>query len=365
MGTQTLRYLPTINYTQNALTYLSIKTFTHPQGTFMYSPYLKPTVPINLILIGLTAGIITALFSLKAQAHVRWLVETPTLEAVNFEWNIIYYLILIGGASYCLFCIGFTSIEQRWTKQFPRTFSLWPYKLQWRLISILLGIALLINCIQGVFLAPNLPGVSLNSPVNIFQALVAASLVTGLTPTLGGASLLGFIMFSCWILPLRQLIDYLPEFIGVGLALILYRQQPIALALLRISLGLQLIILAIHNKLLNPELGLEFLRLHPWNFMQMLGFKQFGDLEFVFAGGIAELCFGLAIMLGWSTRFATLSITFFFTATAVTLGLHELVGHIPIMAIAITLISLGGGKLVDSSRLAPAPKLLVGQHNPP
>ncbi len=331
----------------------------------MYSPYLKPIAPIKIILLGLAAAIIIALFSHKAQAHVRWLVETPTREAVNFEWNIIYYLILIGGAGYCLFCLGFSTIEQRWTKQFPRIFCLWPYALQWRLISILLGIALLINCVQGIFLAPNLPGVAQNSPENILQALVAVTLISGLTPTLGGASILGFITFSYWILPLQQLIDYLPEFIGIGLALIFYRQQPVALAILRISLGLQLIILAIHNKLLNPELGLEFLRMHPWNFMQILGFKQFGDLEFVFAGGIAELCFGLAIMLGWSTRFATLSITFFFTVTAVTLGLHELIGHIPIMAIAITLISLGGGKLVGSNQLTPTPQPLVHQHNTP
>ncbi|BFM16034.1 hypothetical protein R50073_22170 [Maricurvus nonylphenolicus] len=311
----------------------------------MYLP-----LPISILLTRVVILIPLFGLSLNANAHVRWFAEEQA-STIAFTWHPIYFLILIGGTLYCLFCYGFNRTEAAIAKRYPKVFNLWPAQLQWRLIAVMLGVALLINCLTNVFLAPNLAAQGLNSTANILQAIVAVSLITGLTPVVGGACLLAFMAYVTAITPYQQTIDYLPEFIALALALMLYKQTQLALAILRIGLGLQLIILAIHNKLLNPALGLAFLEQYPWNFMKMLGVPEFGDLEFVFAGGIAELCFGLMILLNWSTRFATLSITFFFTATALILGLHELVGHIPIMAVAIALISLGGGKLELPTRL--------------
>lgn len=303
------------------------------------------------------ALIATLSVSHNANAHVRWFTEEQA-STIAFTWQPIYFLILFGGALYCLFCSAFNRTETAIAKRFPRIFHLWAAQLQWRLIAIMLGFTLLINCLTNVFLAPNLAAQGLNSTANILQAIVAVGLITGLTPVIGGTLLLVFMAYAASITPLQQLIDYLPEFVAIALALILYKQTQLALAILRIGLGLQLIILAIHNKLLNPALGLAFLEQHPWNFMSLLKVEEFGDLEFVFAGGIAELCFGLMILFNWSTRFATLSITFFFTTTALLLGLHELVGHLPIMAAGIALISLGGGKLaIPSHHNAPTPVL--------
>jgi uncharacterized membrane protein YphA (DoxX/SURF4 family) len=77
--------------------------------------------------------------------------------------------------------------------------------------------------------------------------------------------------------------------------------------------------------------------------MQALGLDVFDDLLFVFSAGLAELTFGILIFLGVGTRIVLATVAVFFLLTSILLGLHELVGHIPIMVSCLVLLSEGGG----------------------
>ena len=98
--------------------------------------------------------------------------------------------------------------------------------------------------------------------------------------------------------------------------------------------------------------------------MQMLGFAEYNDLLFVFSAGLSELTFGILILLGIGTRFVILSVSCFFLLTSVLLGLHELVGHVPIVACCLVLFSLGGGesifKLISKGSTSVVTPLPVG-----
>jgi hypothetical protein len=88
--------------------------------------------------------------------------------------------------------------------------------------------------------------------------------------------------------------------------------------MVRIGTGVSLIVLACTEKLLYPELGMQFLAAHPWNFMQPL-FPWFSDQLFVLSTGFAEALFGLVFIFGYVTRINTIVIATFFAASVTTM----------------------------------------------
>lgn len=117
-----------------------------------------------------------------------------------------------------------------------------------------------------------------------------------------------------------------------------------ALPLLRVLTGLTLIILAFSEKLLHPELGLEFLKTHDWNFVNSFGMEWFSNYIFVVSAGATEFVLGLFLVLGLLTRITTIVLAIFMLSTALILGPHEVLGHLPIFAIAILFLAYGSGK---------------------
>ncbi len=91
-----------------------------------------------------------------------------------------------------------------------------------------------------------------------------------------------------------------------------------AVDIVRIGTGISLIVLACTEKLLYPELGMQFLALHPWNFMQPL-LPWFSDQLFVLSTGFAEALFGLVFIFGYVTRINTVVIATFFAASVMTM----------------------------------------------
>ncbi len=87
-----------------------------------------------------------------------------------------------------------------------------------------------------------------------------------------------------------------------------------AVDIVRIGTGISLIALALTEKLLYPELGMQFLVEHHWNFMQPL-FPWFSDQLFVLSTGFAEMLFGIVFILGYVTRITTVVIALFFAAS--------------------------------------------------
>ena len=95
-----------------------------------------------------------------------------------------------------------------------------------------------------------------------------------------------------------------------------------AIRLLQLLLGIQLLVLAIHNKLLDPGLALVF-----------IDNNEFTNVHFVFSAGIAEAVFGVLLIANISQRFViSVGLNIFYDS-----GVNGLVGHLPIFGIAAVL----------------------------
>jgi hypothetical protein len=109
--------------------------------------------------------------------------------------------------------------------------------------------------------------------------------------------------------------------------------------ILRIGIGLQLVVLALTEKLINPGLGLVFIEMYPfYNFFPLLGLEQVSNLHFVYFIGIAELVLGGMLALGIACRIVLTALAAAFTTTAIIHGVHEILGHLPIFAAAVILL---------------------------
>ncbi len=125
----------------------------------------------------------------------------------------------------------------------------------------------------------------------------------------------------------------------------------LGLTFYRITLGIALVVLGLSEKLLNPELALNFVNQYPeFNFMQALGL-DFSNRLFVLCGGVAEVLFGMIYIVGFVPRINTLALAVFLIASnsffaftgELDKALMELTGHLPLLAGAIMLVILGGG----------------------
>jgi uncharacterized membrane protein YphA (DoxX/SURF4 family) len=116
-----------------------------------------------------------------------------------------------------------------------------------------------------------------------------------------------------------------------------------ALPILRIGTGATLLVLGFSEKILKPELGLNFLAQHDWNFMALLG-VPYSDYLFTLSAGSVEALFGLVFILGVVTRLNALVVAVFFTIPLFLLGPIELAGHLPHFAAVVLLLFFGSGE---------------------
>ena len=308
----------------------------------------------------------------QAFAHLRWFVDVNSSNAVryqdavaSFQFDFVYLLLITGSAGFAILAFmadNFSRKNQLVGKLLGAPIKL-PGHMEWRLVSILLGFMMLMNSHHGMLLAPNLP----TSDSFTFQAAIIVQFVVGLlfisqiSFVLSAIGTLCLVTLAIIIAPAEIMIDYIFEFAGIIIAFYLIgpsmsrldkllwpaaspRNEQLATAILALTLGIQLAELAIHNKLMNPGLALMFIDENGYlNFMRMLGLSSFKNMYFVFAGGIAELTLGLLLLLGVAVRFVAIGVGAIFSLTAAIFGLHELIGHIPIMAVVL-LIALRGSQ---------------------
>jgi uncharacterized membrane protein YphA (DoxX/SURF4 family) len=131
--------------------------------------------------------------------------------------------------------------------------------------------------------------------------------------------------------------------------------QPYALFFLRVFTGAALIFLAMSEKLLRPEWGMAFLKEYHWNFMAHMGFN-YPDSLFVLSAGFVELTLGIIFIIGTVTRINTLVLASLMVTSNIMFlleknysdALIEIIGHLPILATAIVLITLGTGHQFSS-----------------
>ncbi|MBI4330801.1 MAG: DoxX family membrane protein [Chloroflexi bacterium] len=309
-----------------------------------------------------------------AYAHERWFVEQGRHPGEHFTPDLTSLLLALGGVSFILVALGIH--HATWFRganaSFDRLRRWLPAAIEWRMVSVLSGVMLIANSVTGTFLAPELvaphPGIILAG--RIAQALIGLVLITQISFLLSG---LLIVVLSIPVITLYfgagALLDYGFEYAALAVALGLVglsatcpdrigsrvRQwmklesrslAQLPLPVVRLGLGLTFITLALHNKLLSPDMALTFLDAHDLNFMRLLGLTGFTNPLFVFAAGVAEVTVGLLLVTGIATRFIAAGALGILSTTLLLFGPVELIGHLPIMGIAILLVYRGSGTYV-------------------
>ena len=242
-----------------------------------------------------------------------------------------------------------------------------------RIFSVLVGIALVFAAYysEAIFAAHY---IVTNRFLFLLQFIEAAiglmlisqiSLKTTVYPFIPG-NLIAFLYGSIAVIyGFTEVFDYI-NFLGIAVFLIFHysgdpKIQQFAVPSLRVFTGLALIVLALSEKLLNPDLGYAFLSIYDWNFMKMLGMNWYTNELFVLSAGFMELIFGINILLGFMTRVTTAVVATFMVISNLTfvfqqhmdLAITELIGHLPIVATAIVLVVHGSGnRLLFGNMLA-------------
>jgi len=294
-------------------------------------------------------------FSQSASAHLKWFAVDD--RRINLgEYYSGYHTEIIIGAILCLLMVGVAVwINKRLTFDMPPTPAVKKYVA--RAFSILIGLSLLYASYNESILAAHyLVSSRILVLLQYAQAIVALMLIFNLFPKSAASVLILIYVILASQMGLLEVLDYI-NFIGIAAYLILSNsqdenQQAYAVPVIRVITGATLIILAFSEKLLNPDIGLRFLTLNDWNFMQAMGVTGYTNELFILSAGFVELLIGIVFMLGLLTRINTLVLLAFMITSNVTFmlqssnseALTELAGHAPILAIALILLMSGAGQ---------------------
>lgn len=318
-------------------------------------------------------GLILALIAFMtlekpAYAHLRWFVDKGQHPGEHYHMDLTSLLVIFGAFSFLLFAFAIdrTSLPRKFELISEKAYGSSSEETQWRVVVFVCGLLLVANSATGAFLAYNLvlPSDELVIVGSIALAIVGLLMLSQLSYSLAGLLILIVALpLAAIYLPMVLLIDYLFEFAALGLALVFLgtsscyldklacktmkvdpkRFMHLPLPIVRVGVGLTLIVLAIHNKLIDPNMALTFLDEHDLNFMADLGFTGFTNLHFVLAAGVAELTLGILLVAGVATRFVAAALIGFFLSTLIILGPIELFGHLTLMGIAFLLVRHGSG----------------------
>jgi len=222
------------------------------------------------------------------------------------------------------------------------------YSLAPLILGVHLGLPLLVLGVTGTLFSPNHPlsGSSLHWVGLAEIGLCLCFLYGGLTRAAGlGLSLLWLLGIALVGLePMMENLHYL-GFAGFFFLagrgpyavdrLLFPRLAPsprlakLALPALRVGVGLSLVVVALTEKLANPELARAFLREYPLNFTPVLGFRLSDD-TFVLCAGATELLIGLFLIFGIFPRSIIATAWFFVNVTLTVFLWKELLGHLPL-----------------------------------
>ena len=294
-------------------------------------------------------------FSQSASAHLKWFAVDDHRTDLGEYYSAYTNELIIGGLLCCLL-VGLAV----WVNK-NLTFEILPppaaKKYIVRAFSILIGLSLLYASYnQSVLAAHYLVSNRVLVLLQYAQAIVALMLIFNLFTKSAASILILIYTILASQVGLLEVLDYI-NIIGIAVYLILSnskdeKQQDFAVPALRVITGATLVILAFSEKLLNPDIGLRFLTLNDWNFMQTIGITGFTNEIFILSAGLVELLIGVVFMLGLLTRINTLVLLAFMITSNVTFmiqnlnaeAITEMAGHAPILAIALILLMTGAGQ---------------------
>ncbi len=294
-------------------------------------------------------------------AHVKWFVDTEEVITSShgatpfYSWGSKEVLVW-GGI--ILITVFIFSLIDKYAKS-PKwllSFGLNHERSINRVSQIVLGVFLVtVSFIWKIILVPNIPVEStFTNILQIFQVLIGVMYIFNIKPRLASIFLLVFCFGILWkqglvaLLENALLISLATYFLIVNSSdtSIFSRFKKHAVEIVRIGTGVSLITLAFTEKLIYPELSLDFLAVHNWNFMEPL-FPWFTDKLFVLSTGFAEMIFGILFIFGYITRVTTVLIAIFFACSVVTMltqfGKWE-VEDLQVYSAAILFIFYGHGK---------------------
>lgn len=316
------------------------------------------------------------LLPVLAQAHEKWFVKNLPPYAVKpllfTSWNSTnasLVLLAVFGLVVALL-LHFALRPHRFAKRIRAElarYSAWIPSL----LRVLTGTVLFMASFSQFIFAPDLMTDIL--PITVARVLLAIELVAGLGLIVGffprWMSLIGFTLYlvTFFIFPTINVLTYL-NFVGIFFYLFIIGDpalpkvrgaklfnhintvihfddlKPYATAVLRILTGLSFVILGFMYKIYEPQYAVEFLKIHPINFMPALGFVNFDNDMFVLAAGLTEMLAGVLLIFGLLPRFVGGLLIALFTITLLMFGIYELLGHLPLYAAAIAFLLQGGGE---------------------
>jgi hypothetical protein len=115
----------------------------------------------------------------------------------------------------------------------------------------------------------------------------------------------------------------------------------LAIFALRVAAGSALIFVALYEKLINPQLALDFLVEHPDLQLAHQLDLPLSDIEFVRLAGAIEVLFGMLLISGALPQAIVLVAGIPFNATLWFFGINELVGHLPIYGAMLAILVFG------------------------
>jgi hypothetical protein len=304
----------------------------------------------------------SAFWPFTASAHERWFVEE---EFPPTDWSAIWSLpVLLAVVSATIVVASLVFLQRRlgdplWPR--PRFFQrLEPCAPA--ILGVQTAITMIYSASQLNLFVPNI-----DLPRNVVGVALAGlaivagfSFITGVLTRVGALITIGLVLVAFAYAPPEEVAEQV-IFVGIALYLVAVgrgvvrydgheddrteltdRLLPHALTILRVTAGASILILAFTEKLLNVQLGVEFLQHYPeFNVARQLGIEWFTDERFVYAAGIVEATAGVALISGFLPRVVILALWIPFNLGIAFLPPTELIGHLPILSTMYVLLVRG------------------------
>ncbi|MGI8508710.1 MAG: hypothetical protein ACR2MQ_05245 [Gemmatimonadaceae bacterium] len=333
-----------------------------------------------------TLGVLIGLMPIAVEAHVKWF-EDPSKYPLRTDLIVSSRTTLL--VAVCVGAILVLAFLQRVLGD-----PYWPELGIFKrmaigaptLLAVQAGIGLVHAAVGPSLFAPNLPlhRDAIGLGLATVEVLIAFSFITGILDWLGAAALVLLVAPGMLLFPPVDLLD---QFFWVGIAVVILvigrvaveagqprpwferrsrAWSPRAVALLRVTAGIGIIVSALSEKIWDPAIGEAFLAHHPqFNFMHTyLGINWFTDSRFVLAAGIAEAVIGVLLASGLLTRMVIVGMWLPFNITVPFLPPQELLGHLPIFGIMYFLLvhgaGLAPGESLDKDALPGSPRAHPG-----
>jgi uncharacterized membrane protein YphA (DoxX/SURF4 family) len=227
-------------------------------------------------------------------------------------------------------------------------------------IGLFLGGFLIYCSLNGILLAPNFI-ICAHCPwwLPYVECFAGCTLLFGLFARVGGGLVLGLLVFTFLKHSAADCLDLVPLY-GLAIYFVLCGRDRLSLdgllgidlrpdantielahLMIRWSMGIGLMILALDEKLLHPQLALELLKHSPsLNFAACL---HLSNAMFVLCAGLTEIILGLVIVVGSFPRAAMIMLAGLFITTTFIFGSLELFGHMSFYGIIVAISLRGAG----------------------